>query len=158
MARGYWTRLYARAFYAAGDTVTPMVACTLITIASLPLYSVLFQNYSFVGLAAASDLGILANTLALMLLLHSRKLVRWDGLPWGELSKAALISVAAALLSYQAASIVAVSTTRTGDLISLTMTTLTWAAAVAAGLWITKSDLLTTLRRRKNTSSEISSK
>ena len=145
--------LYARAFYAAGDTVTPMVACTLITIASLPLYSFLFQKFSFVGLAAASDLGILANTLALMLLLHSRNLVRWSGLPWAELTKAALIATAAALLSYVAASVVVVPATRTGDLISLTMTTLTWAAAVASGLWLTKSDLLTTLRRRKPASS-----
>src|SRR5450755_3253741 len=30
--------LYARAFYAAGDTLTPMVASTLIVIASLPMY------------------------------------------------------------------------------------------------------------------------
>src|SRR5208282_1740288 len=33
--------LYARAFYAAGDTLTPMVAVSVITLASLPIYSVL---------------------------------------------------------------------------------------------------------------------
>src|SRR5246500_5156330 len=37
--------LYARAFYAAGDTLTPMVAVTVITSASLPLYSLLFHSY-----------------------------------------------------------------------------------------------------------------
>src|SRR5579863_5694894 len=31
--------LYARAFYAAGDTLTPMVAVTIITAASLPIYA-----------------------------------------------------------------------------------------------------------------------
>src|SRR5467141_287717 len=35
--------LYARAFYAAGDTWTPMAAVTIITAASLPIYSILFH-------------------------------------------------------------------------------------------------------------------
>ena len=33
--------LYARAFYAAGDTLTPMVAVSVITAVSLPIYSIL---------------------------------------------------------------------------------------------------------------------
>jgi putative peptidoglycan lipid II flippase len=139
--------LYARAFYAAGDTLTPMIACTLITLASLPVYSILFRNFSFVGLAAASDIGILANTLALALLLHSRGLVRWDGLPWGELAKALLIAVIAAVLSYEAAQTIPLSNTRWSDFLSLALTTVTWTAAVAAGLWLTRSDLLNHLRR-----------
>ena len=139
--------LYARAFYAAGDTVTPMVACTLITIASLPIYSLLFQKYSFVGLAAASDIGILANTLALAVLLHTRRLVRWDGLPWGELSKAALIAVIAGGLSYEAARAIPASNTRLADFESLGLISLTWAAATLAGLWLTRSSLLQTLRK-----------
>ena len=141
--------LYARAFYAAGDTVTPMVACTLITIASLPVYSILFRKFSFVGLAAASDIGILANTLALVVLLHSRGLVRWNGLPWIDLTKAALISIVAGVLSHEAARVVPVSNTRMEDLLSLALTTLTWAGAVAAGLWLTGSDLLRALRGRR---------
>jgi len=142
--------LYARAFYAAGDTVTPMVACTLITIASLPIYSLLFQKFSFVGLAAASDIGILANTLALAILLHTRNLVRWDGLPWRELAKAAIVALAAAGLASQATRVVPPSSSRAGDLLSLSLTTLTWAAAVAAGLWLTSSNLLTAFRKRKS--------
>src|SRR5882724_10347759 len=139
--------LYARAFYAAGDTLTPMIACTIITLASLPVYSILFSKFSFVGLAAASDIGILANTLALALLLHSRGLVRWDGLPWRELAKALVIAVIAAGLSYEAAQTIPVNNTRRTDFISLCLTTLTWAAAVAAGLWLTRSDLLKNLRK-----------
>src|ERR1019366_9738614 len=34
--------LYARAFYAAGDTLTPMIASTIIVAASLPVYSAFF--------------------------------------------------------------------------------------------------------------------
>ena len=139
--------LYARAFYAAGDTLTPMIACTLITLASLPVYSILFRSFSFVGLVAASDIGILANTLALAWLLHSRGLVRWDGLPWGELAKALLIAVIAAVLGYEAAQTIPLSNSRWSDFLSLTLTTVTWTAAVAAGLWLTKSDLLNHLRR-----------
>ncbi len=67
--------LYARAFYAAGDTLTPMVAVTVITASSLPVYSLLFHKYGVVGLAWASDTGIGANLLALALLLHWRKMV-----------------------------------------------------------------------------------
>src|SRR6204780_2258361 len=62
--------LYARAFYASGDTLTPMVAVTVITSASLPVYSLLFRKYGVVGLAWASDIGIAANLLALAFLLH----------------------------------------------------------------------------------------
>src|SRR6202045_4966154 len=62
--------LYARAFYAAGDTFTPMVAVSVITLASLPVYSVLFRTFGVVGLAWASDIGIGINLIALAALLH----------------------------------------------------------------------------------------
>src|SRR5438477_6910675 len=67
--------LYARAFYAAGDTLTPMVAVSLITAASLPIYALLFGKFGVVGLAIASDIGIGINLLALAWLLDYRKLV-----------------------------------------------------------------------------------
>ena len=92
--------LYSRAFYAAGNTLTPMVASSLITLASIPMYSALFRQFSTVGLAMASDLGIVANTLALALLLHRRGLVRVDGLHWAEIGKAGVSRAAAGLLSY----------------------------------------------------------
>src|SRR3989441_3464337 len=66
--------LYARAFYAAGDTFTPMAAVTIITGASLPIYSILFHSFGVVGLAFASDIGIGLNLLALAWLRHFRKL------------------------------------------------------------------------------------
>ncbi len=98
--------LYARAFYAAGDTITPMAAVTIITAASLPVYSILFHTFGVVGLAWASDIGIGANLLALAWLLHYRKLVSLGELRWGELGKAACVSVVAGGISYEVAKIV----------------------------------------------------
>jgi putative peptidoglycan lipid II flippase len=148
----FWSAqaLYARAFYAAGDTLTPMVASSLITLASIPMYSALYHALSTLGLAIASDLGIAANTLAIAVLLHRRKLVPGNELPWRELGKAALTAVLAGLLSYRVASGVVYGSHR-ADLYALVLITLTWAAAVAAGLWLTKSHLLGDLRRRKGT-------
>src|SRR5579863_4556735 len=56
--------LYAPAFYAAGDTLTPMVAVSVITAASLPVYSIMFHAFGVIGLAWASDIGIGVNLLA----------------------------------------------------------------------------------------------
>jgi len=145
--------LYARAFYAAGDTLTPMVAVTLITAASLPVYSVLFHTYGVVGLAWASDIGIGANLVSLMILLHWRKLVSMGGMRWDELLKSAGTAVVAAGLSFEVAKIVPLPLTghgsRLADLLRLGLTSTTWAAAVSAGLWLTRSQLPGDLRRRK---------
>jgi putative peptidoglycan lipid II flippase len=150
----FWSAqgLYARAFYAAGNTLTPMVASSLITIASLPMYRALYHAFSSVGLALASDLGIAANCLAMAILLHQRKLVPWDELQWGELGKAALTAAAAGLLSYRVASIVMITGSRGADIEALGLIAITWAGAVAAGLWLTRSQLPGDLRRRKGTS------
>ena len=145
--------LYARAFYAAGDTLTPMVAVTIITSASLPIYSLLFHRFGVVGLAFASDIGIAANLLALAFLLHYRKLVRLGDLRWGELAKAALIAVVAGCASFEVGRIVPFSITglgsRVADLLRLGLISVTWAAAVAAGLWLLRSQLPADLRRRE---------
>jgi len=145
--------LYARAFYAAGDTLTPMVAVTVITGASLPVYSVLFQKYGVVGLAFASDIGIGANLLALAWLLHYRKLVSLRTLRWDELGKSALVGVVAGGISLEVAksavSFVSGYGSRVGDLLQLGLISVTWAAATAAGLWLLRSELPNDLRRRK---------
>jgi putative peptidoglycan lipid II flippase len=145
--------LYARAFYAAGNTLTPMAAVTIITAASLPIYSFLFRVYGVVGLAWASDIGIGANLIALMLLLHWRKLVPLSGLRWDELAKSALTAIVAAGLSFEVAKIVPLPLTghgsRLADLLRLALISITWAAAVAGGLWLTRSQLPNDLRRRR---------
>jgi putative peptidoglycan lipid II flippase len=147
--------LYARAFYAAGDTLTPMVAVTVITAASLPIYSILFHSFGVVGLAFASDIGIAVNLLALAWLLHYRKLVSLGELRWGELSKAAVTAVLAGGIGFEVAKIVPLPISgqgsRVADLLQLALVSVTWAAATAAGLWLLRSQLPGDLRRRKST-------
>ena len=145
--------LYARAFYAAGDTLTPMVAVTLITGFSLPVYSLLFHKYGVVGLAFASDIGIGANLLALAWLLHYRKLVSLRTLRWDELGKSALVGVVAGGISREVAKsavpLVSAHGSRASDLLQLGLVSITWAAATAVGLWLLRSQLPNDLRRRK---------
>jgi putative peptidoglycan lipid II flippase len=145
--------LYARAFYAAGNTLTPMLAVTVITAASLPVYSLLFHRYGVVGLAFASDIGIGANLLALAFLLHFRKLVSLGTMRWGELGKSAVTAVVAGVLSLEVARsitpFISGHGSRVADVLQLVVISLTWAAATALGLWLLRSQLPNDLRRRK---------
>jgi len=152
----FWSAqgLYARAFYAAGNTLTPMVAASTITVASLPMYSFLFHTFGVVGLAWASDLGVGANLLALALLLHYRGLVSLRGLRWIELGKSVVVAILAGAISFEVARVVPLATigrsTRVADVMRLSLVSLTWGAAVAAGLWLLRSELPRDLRRRKH--------
>ena len=145
--------LYARAFYAAGDTLTPMVAVSVITALSLPIYSFCFHTFGVVGLAWASDIGIGINLLALAGLLHHRGLVSLGGLRWKELSKAGVTSVIAGAICFEVGKAMPLATTgrgsRAADLMQLGIVSVTWAAAAAAGLWLLKSELPRDLRRRR---------
>jgi putative peptidoglycan lipid II flippase len=154
LSLAFWAAqaLYARAFYATGDTLTPMIASTVIMLASLPVYSALHRAYGITGLALASDIGIAANTLVTAMLLHRRRLVPGNELQWKELSKVLLTAVAAAVVAHYVAKLVPVQGSRIADLEVLLLASITWMAAVAAGLWITSSTLLNDLRRRKGTS------
>jgi putative peptidoglycan lipid II flippase len=143
--------LYARAFYASGNTLTPMVATSLITIASLPVYSLLFHTLSVTGLAIASDIGITANAVAIALLLHIRGMVPLGGLNWKELGKAAVIGAISGGLSYEVMRSTLLNGSRRADIAALGLGSLTWAAAVAAGLWLLRSELPMDLRRKKTT-------
>ena len=130
-----------------------MVAVTVITSASLPVYSFLFHRYGVVGLAFASDIGIAANLLALAWLLHYRKMVSLGDLRWGELGKSALAGVVAGGLSLGVANslreFVSGYGSRVTDVLQLVVISLTWGAATAVGLWLLKSQLPNDLRRRK---------
>jgi putative peptidoglycan lipid II flippase len=143
--------LYARAFYASGNTLTPMVASSLITLASLPMYKLFFHTFSVTGLAVASDLGIAANTIVIALLLHIRGMVPLGGLNWKELGKSTLTGAVSAVLTYEVIKGVALNGSRRGDLEAVALGSLTWAAAVAAGLWLLRSELPGDLRRKRPT-------
>jgi putative peptidoglycan lipid II flippase len=152
----FWSAqaIYARAFYATGDTFTPMAASTLIVIASLPLYWFLFHRMGVVGLAIASDCGIVIQTLALAWLLHFKRLVRWSGLEYGELAR----SLAAAIVSFGALAGVAHLLPRAGsyphDLLLLACGTAAWMLVAWLVLRVTGSTLphqLTSRFRRSST-------
>ena len=85
--------IFARAFFAAGDMMTPMVASTIFTFATLPVYPALYRLMGPAGLAVASDIGILFQTLVLALLLHRRGMVSLSGLEYGEMGRALLVSL-----------------------------------------------------------------
>ena len=141
--------LYSRAFYAAGDTLTPMIASTIIVLASLPIYSAFFHRFDVTGLAIASDIGILMHTVALAWLLDRKKLVSLGGVPWLEMTKALGTAVLAAAVCFAASQTIIVNGSRQADLWSLAVISVAWLAAVASGLWLTKSNLLRELRSRK---------
>ena len=87
--------IYARAFYAAGMYHLPMVAGTIITIASLPLYAGLNHAYGPMGLAIASDIGIALQTVTMAVLLHERHMVSIASLDFGEIGRCLLAALAA---------------------------------------------------------------
>ncbi|HVP44890.1 MAG TPA: murein biosynthesis integral membrane protein MurJ [Terriglobales bacterium] len=149
LSLAFWAAqgLYARAFYAAGDTLTPMIAVTIITVASLPVYSWLFQAYGVTGLAIASDIGIFANTVVLAVLLHWKKLVPLGDMRWLELGKALLTSVFALAMNYFAVQAVYVDGSRRADVAAVVVTSVVWGVAVAFGLWATRSELPRKLRK-----------
>jgi putative peptidoglycan lipid II flippase len=153
LSLAFWSAqgLYSRAFYAAGDTLTPMIAATILTLGSIPIYGLLFRTFSVTGLAVASDIGIIVNTLALAILLDRKKLVPMVDMRWLELAKAAFVAVVSGYLSFRIAHVVPANGSRKSDVLALLLITLTWAAGVAAGLWLLQSTLLSDLRRRKVT-------
>jgi len=139
--------LYARAFYAAGDTLTPMIASTLIVIASLPMYGTLFHRVGYTGLAMASDTGILLHTVVMAWLLNRKGLVPLGRLPWSELGKAFATAVVAGAAGYAVSRKVVASGGWRRDVASLAVIGTTWLLVVVAGLWFTRSRLWRDLRR-----------
>ena len=148
----FWSAqgLYARAFYAAGNTLTPMVASTVITLASLPLYSSLYHRFSAIGLVIASDLGIAANCVTIALLLHHRGLVPATGLDWAEIGKSLAISVIAGFVGWRVGQVALLTGSRLADVETMALISVTWAAAVAIGLLLARSKLPADLRRKRS--------
>ncbi|MGC1424706.1 MAG: murein biosynthesis integral membrane protein MurJ [Terracidiphilus sp.] len=79
--------IYSRAFYAAGNTIVPMTAGTIVTVISLPIYVGLFHGFGAMGLAFASDIGIAMQTLAIAGMLHQRHMVSLASLDYRELGR-----------------------------------------------------------------------
>ena len=93
--------IYSRAFFAAGETLAPMRAGTIITAISIPFYWGLHRSFGVIGLAWASNLAILVHTVTLAMLAHRRRLVSLRGLDLAEIARsllAALVGLTGVLL------------------------------------------------------------
>jgi putative peptidoglycan lipid II flippase len=86
--------IYARAFFAAGNTMVPMMAGTVVTLVSLPIYSALYHWQGAMGLAIASDIGIALQTVTIAVLLHQRRMVSLASLDYTELGRCLLAALA----------------------------------------------------------------
>lgn len=95
--------IYARAFYAAGDTMTPAIAGTAATIVSWPGYVALFHLHGAMGLAIASDLGIALQTVTVAVLLHRRHMVSLASLDYAELGRCLLAGLTSGAIVWIAA-------------------------------------------------------
>ena len=90
--------IYARAFYAAANTFAPMVAGTIVTVISLPVYAALFHWQGAMGLAIASDIGIAIQTVTLAVMLHEKHMVSLASLDYRELARCAIAAVASGVV------------------------------------------------------------
>ncbi len=109
--------IYARAFYAASDTITPAVAGSIVVVLSLPVYWACYRLFGMTGLAIASDVGILAQTATLAILLHRKRLVSLGHLEFGELARA----LAAAIVAFAATTMAAHFLPPISDALAATM-------------------------------------
>jgi len=85
--------IYARAFYAAGNTFVPMAAGTVVTLVSWPMYAALYHFHGAMGLALASDLGIALQTVTIAVLLHRRRMVSLASLDYREMGRCLLVGL-----------------------------------------------------------------
>jgi putative peptidoglycan lipid II flippase len=148
---GIWAvqGIYARAFYAASDTKTPAITGTLITVLSVPMYAGLFRALGLEGLAIASDIGIVAQTVSLALLLHRKRLASLAHLEPGELVRALFAALVAYAATAGAAHFLPPVSTHLRDVVTIAAASVAWAAASAVSLLAMGSKLPRQLLRRR---------
>jgi putative peptidoglycan lipid II flippase len=140
--------IYARAFYAARNTLVPAISGTIVTLASIPIYGLLFHHIGLDGLVIASNLGMLAHTVALAILLHKFRLVSLATLDFPEIAHALLAAAIAYAATLATVNSLPHPTGLPGDMLLLTAGTVAWAATGFVVLTATGSKLPNQLRRR----------
>jgi putative peptidoglycan lipid II flippase len=148
---GIWSvqGIYARAFYAASDTLTPAITGTIITVVSVPMYWLLFRTHGLLGLAVASDIGITLQTATLAVLLHRKRLVLLPDLEFAELLRALIAALIAFIATYGLAHTLRPVTTHLGDIVTIAAGSLAWLLAAFVILTVTGSKLPAQVLRRK---------
>jgi putative peptidoglycan lipid II flippase len=147
---GIWAvqGIYARAFYAASDTRTPAITGTLITVLSVPMYAGMFHALGLVGLAVASDIGILVQTVSLAVLLHRKRLVSLKDLEFGELARALLAAVVAYGATIFVTRFLPGVSSHLRDGMTISAASVVWAATAGLMLWVSGSMLPAQILRR----------
>ena len=147
----FWAsqNIYSRAFYAAGNTVTPMISGTVVLLLSLPLYSVLFKHYGLPGLVIASDIGMAGHMISLAVLLDRKRMVPIAGLEWVELAKAAFASLLGGFAAHASLGYLPAANTFAESLERLLVGGTLWFVVIAVVLLLTKSALPNVILRKK---------
>ncbi|GAA3754104.1 murein biosynthesis integral membrane protein MurJ [Terriglobus aquaticus] len=153
-----WTsqNLYARAFYAAGDTFTPMVSGTVVTLVSIPVYGALYKTVGAEGLVWAADAGMLLHTGSLAVLLHKKRMVSIAELDGAELGKSLLAAFLGCLATLVAMSVLPAAHGRALALVNVIAGTIVWAGVCFAVLRVTGAKLPDVVLRRKAASKQVS--
>ncbi len=148
----FWTsqNLYARAFYGAGNTLTPMISGTVVTVLSLPVYWFLFRTDGVRGLVIASDIGIAAHMIALAVLLHRKRMVSVAELQWLELGKALVASLASGFATAFALHLLPLGTSHVANFVRLVIGSAVWLGVALGLLSAMKSSLPAAVLRRKS--------
>ncbi len=156
----FWSAqaLYARAFYAAGNTLTPMLASSAIVLVSLPIYAGLFYGFGVRGLAYASDIGIAGQAIVFAVMLHRRGMVPlWSGgggldrlghLDWGELLRSLLAAGVSAGALFALRHALPAVLTRVQEFGLLVGSLIVWGGVCYGVLRVSGSALPGQLRRR----------
>ena len=141
--------IYIRAFYAAGQTLPPMVAGTIITVVSLPVCVLGFacplrSDWVRVGV----NLAILAHTATLAVLLHVRKLMPLARVDRRELTKSLLAAVVSVFVVIGLLRVMPEHHGHLWNALLLGVGVCVWAGVCWIVLRITKSHLPAELMRR----------
>lgn len=140
--------IYIRAFYAAGRTLPPMVAGTVITVVSLPIYWGLHARFGAMGLAWASNLAILMHTVTLAVLLHVLKLMPLAQVDRRELTKSFIAAVVSVSIVMRLLRLLPAHSGHLWNALVLVAGTCVWVAICWIVLRVTRASLLGELRRR----------
>ncbi len=145
-----WTsqNLYARAFYASSDTLTPMLSGTAVTLVSIPLYRALYTFGGSGGLVWAATAGMTLHTGALALLLHQKRMVSLAELEWPELGRALLAAAAGGGLLVGTSVLLPAHHSLAINLLLISVESALWLAIVFAVLRLTGSRLPALVLRR----------
>jgi putative peptidoglycan lipid II flippase len=109
----------------------------------------LFHHIGVEGLAIASDIGILAHTIALAILLHRARLVSIVSLDFPELARTSLAAIVAFVITQQIVVRIPLVPSLRNNLILIALGTVIWAPVTVLILTLLRSTLLNQLKNRK---------